>query len=98
LVDSFKERNNLKNYKQHGKAASANSDAIIKERWHIQALIKERGYQLKDIFNMDETGLFYRYYFIFFSQSQTLTFIIDCLPIEVWLTRNIQESRVVKSD
>jgi Tc5 transposase DNA-binding domain len=95
---SFKERNNLKNYKQHGEAAFANSDAIIKERQHIQALIKEQGYQLKDIFNMDETGLFYGYYFIFFSQSQTLTFIIDCLLIEVWLTRNIQGSRVMKSD
>ena len=36
---------------------------ILKVRYTIyyKQLITEHGYQLKDIFNMDETGLFYGY-------------------------------------
>ena len=59
----FKERNGLKEMKQHGEAASANAlaDTVEQERKRIQELIKRYGYRLHDIFNMDETGLFYGY-------------------------------------
>lgn len=40
-------------------AASANPEVVKTEQLRIQELIKESGYQLRDIFNMDETGLFY---------------------------------------
>jgi hypothetical protein len=55
----FKERNGLKQLKRHGEAASANSERVVLERQRLQGLIQENGYRLKDIFNMDETGLFY---------------------------------------
>jgi cupin superfamily acireductone dioxygenase involved in methionine salvage len=47
--------------KRHGEAASANADTVEQERKRIQELIKKYGYRLRDIFNMDETGLFYGY-------------------------------------
>jgi hypothetical protein len=31
------------------------------ERERVIAILKDLGYSLKDTFNMDETGLFYRY-------------------------------------
>ena len=57
----FKERNGLKETKWHGEAASADADTVDAERKRIQELIQKYGYQLHDIFNMDETGLFYKY-------------------------------------
>ena len=45
--------------KCHGEAASACPEAIEKEQNQIQNIIKESGLAAKDVFNMDETGLFY---------------------------------------
>lgn len=55
----FKERNNLRQLKQHGEAASANIESVEEERQLIQKIIKEGQYSLRDLHNMDETGLFY---------------------------------------
>lgn len=49
----------LKQLKRHGEAGSANPETIACERRRLQALIEKYGYGLKDLFNMDETGLFY---------------------------------------
>ena len=57
----FKDRNGLKEMKRHGEAASSAADTVEKERKRVQDLIKEADYQLRDIYNMDETGLFYGY-------------------------------------
>ena len=57
----FKERNNLMQRKRHGEAASASVDTVELERKRVQELIRDSGYELRDIFNMDETGLFYGY-------------------------------------
>jgi cupin superfamily acireductone dioxygenase involved in methionine salvage len=51
----------LKEIRRHGKAGSSNAETVEKERRWIQELIKKYGYELRDIFNMDETGLFYGY-------------------------------------
>ena len=51
----------MKELKRHGEAASANAETVKKERERIQDLIAKYGYELRDIFNMDETGLFYAY-------------------------------------
>ncbi|KAF8168424.1 hypothetical protein B0H34DRAFT_670593 [Crassisporium funariophilum] len=58
-LTQFKTRNGLKEVRQHGKAALANADTVEKERKQTQELIKKYGYGLRDIFNMDETGLFH---------------------------------------
>jgi hypothetical protein len=60
-LGKFKTRNGLREFKRHGDAASSDAETIEAERKHIQELIKEYGYKLQDIFNMDETGLFYGY-------------------------------------
>jgi hypothetical protein len=58
---AFKEQNNLVQWKQHGEVASASVNTVELERKQIQELIRDSGYELWDIFNMDETGLFYGY-------------------------------------
>jgi hypothetical protein len=55
----FKARNGLKQFKWHGEAASASMDTVEQERSWIQEVIMNYGLGLQDIFNIDETGLFY---------------------------------------
>ena len=58
-LEKFKKRNKLKEFKRHGEAASADPHAVDRERTRLRELLKKYGYPLRDIFNMDETGLFY---------------------------------------
>ena len=71
----FKERNGLKEWKRHGEASSSNAKTVEEERKQVQKIIQEQGYGLKDIYNMDETGLFYghapRYLLLAFKLIQT---------------------------
>ena len=63
-LSRFKGRFGLKQLKRHGEAASVEQDTVEDERKRVQAVIKEfmgLGYTLRDVFNMDETGLFYGY-------------------------------------
>ena len=58
----FKQRQKLKLVHFHGEAASATAEAVKAERSRIAALITtfcEEGYSFNDIYNMDETALFY---------------------------------------
>lgn len=55
----FKRRCGLKEYRHHGEAGSTNPETVAVERERIRDIIQEGKYELKDIFNMDETGLFY---------------------------------------
>jgi hypothetical protein len=57
----FKARNGMREFKRHGEAASADPEEIGKERERVKVVITKYGYPLRDIFNMDETGLFYAY-------------------------------------
>lgn len=58
-LECFKDRNGLKEMRRHGEAGSARAETVERERKRIQELIKKYGYELRNIFNMDETGLFY---------------------------------------
>ncbi|CAG8464699.1 2157_t:CDS:2 [Gigaspora rosea] len=55
----FKKRNNIMHRTKHGEEASADHIAITFAIPQLRELLE--GYELKDIYNMDETGLFYRY-------------------------------------
>jgi hypothetical protein len=55
----MKHRMGIKEYKSHGEAGSADPKDVETEQRRIQELIEKSGYRFKDIFNMDETGLFY---------------------------------------
>ena len=43
--------------KRYGEAASAKERVVLGERKRLEGVAK--GYPLRDIYNMDETGLFY---------------------------------------
>lgn len=58
-LDRFKARNGMREYKRHGEAASADPEAVQKEKERMKGVIAKYGYQPRNIFNMDETGLFY---------------------------------------
>ena len=63
-LSRFKERFGLKQFKRHGEAGSVEETTIEDERKRIREVIKEfmaLGHTLRDVFNMDETGLFYGY-------------------------------------
>jgi Tc5 transposase DNA-binding domain len=79
-LGQFKERNGLRQMKQHGEAASANAETIENERKQVQELIRKYGYQLQDIFNMHETGHFYRYTPISSLQSLPLMLAHRMIP------------------
>ena len=96
-LTKFKARHNLKNRKRHGEAASADPEAVEQDRQRLRNLITKYGYKLCDIFNMDETGLFYAYV-PFFIMSSLLTCSTVFLLIGDYQIRNNQESRVTKSD
>ena len=93
----FKTRHNLKNRKRHGEAASSNPEAVKQDQQRLQNLIAQHGYWLCDIFNMDETGLFYAYV-PFCIMISLLTFHIVFLRIGDYQIRDNQESRVTKSN
>jgi Tc5 transposase DNA-binding domain len=58
-LTAFKKRCGLKEFRRHGEAASSDPAHVEKERAQICELLVNYRYRLKDIFNMDETGLFY---------------------------------------
>jgi hypothetical protein len=55
----FKIRLGLKEYKYHGEAGSADLGDVEREQQRIWQFVAEHGYAHRDIFNMDEMGLFY---------------------------------------
>ena len=58
-VQNFKKRYNIKGYICHGEDASANvSEEVFKKIEDIITLVSQ--YRSCDVFNMDETSLFYR--------------------------------------
>ena len=55
----YKNRMGLKQMKHHGEAGSVKPEVVEQERLQIQELIQQSGFTPQDVFNMDETGLFY---------------------------------------
>src|SRR6185369_15960584 len=58
-LSKFKKRHNITQIVKHGEDASADNNAIIIAIPQLREILKE--YDLKDIFNMDKTGLFFWY-------------------------------------
>jgi hypothetical protein len=55
----FKKRHGLRQITKHGEDASVDNAVVTSVIFELQEILEE--YDLKDIYNMDETGLFYRY-------------------------------------
>jgi hypothetical protein len=56
-LEGFKKRHNIKEYAKRGEANSAPLEDLPKFRLELQEIIKQ--YQLSDVFNCDETALFW---------------------------------------
>ncbi|KAI0994891.1 hypothetical protein K3495_g13288 [Podosphaera aphanis] len=57
-LQSFCTRHHLKMHRQRGESGSVNTELVEQELPALKALLS--GYASRDIFNVDETGLFYR--------------------------------------
>jgi hypothetical protein len=57
-LEGFKSRNGIYKRKQYSEAALANMDKAEDRMVELQVIIKP--YSLKDVYNMDETGLFWK--------------------------------------
>ncbi|KIK75217.1 hypothetical protein PAXRUDRAFT_173446 [Paxillus rubicundulus Ve08.2h10] len=55
----YKTRTGLKEMRRHGEAASVAAETVNKEQQRVQELIKKHQYRPCDIFNADESSLFY---------------------------------------
>ena len=56
-LHAFKERNGLKRYCSHGESGDAEMEGIEEKLKDIRSKIAE--YNAEDVYNFDETGLFY---------------------------------------
>jgi hypothetical protein len=59
-LDRFKKRYNIKEYKQHGEGASAEVNTPLAIQQMNNLRLECSNYHPRDIFNMDETGLFWK--------------------------------------
>lgn len=57
-LEKFKRRNNIRKFMLHGEASSAPLASLPEARTRLQAIIS--GYDLDDVYNVDETALFFR--------------------------------------
>uniref|UniRef100_A0A8C5WFA2 HTH CENPB-type domain-containing protein n=1 Tax=Leptobrachium leishanense TaxID=445787 RepID=A0A8C5WFA2_9ANUR len=58
--DRFQKRFNIKSVSLHGEAASADTEAAQKYPETFRHMIEEKGYKPEQVFNMEETGLFWK--------------------------------------
>lgn len=58
--DNFKKRQNLHAVSRHGESGSADVEAASKFKEEFAKFILEEGYRPEQVFNADETGLFYK--------------------------------------
>ncbi|GFY38622.1 tigger transposable element-derived protein 1 [Trichonephila inaurata madagascariensis] len=56
----FKRRSRIKHVLMHGESASADKEAAANLWLNFQEFIETEGYRLQQIFNCDETGLFWK--------------------------------------
>jgi hypothetical protein len=59
-LDRFKRRYNIKEYRQHGEGASAEVNTLLAIQQINDLRLEYSNYHPCDIFNMDETGLFWK--------------------------------------
>ena len=73
----FKARHNIKLQHSKGESGSADLEGVDIARTLVGQIITELGYQLDNIYNMDETGLYYRA-----KPSKTLAVGKFCTPMQ----------------
>jgi hypothetical protein len=59
-LHKFKQRHNIQSYCMHGEAGSADEQGVNIARVAVPQIIEEGGYSPDDVYNCDESGLYYR--------------------------------------
>lgn len=59
-LHGFKTRHNIRSKGLHGEAADADPQGVPHSQHSLPALITQLGYKKEDVFNFDETGLFFK--------------------------------------
>ena len=59
-IDNFQKRHNLRHLKVKGEKLSANPEICLTFSSALTSFIEENHYELKNVYNADETGLMYR--------------------------------------
>lgn len=83
----FKKRHSIKLQRPHGESGAADLEGVDVARIVIGQIITELGFKLEDVYNMDETGLYYRA-----KPSKTLAAGEPCAKDFVWLFRSTKSS------
>jgi hypothetical protein len=99
-LEKFKKRNKIRYEKLQGEAASADQTAIVTA---LPVLLEKcTNYPLEQIYNMDETGLFYRYeFFTLYLNTIFLHWVLctflDWNQINPWQHNVLLDARKTKS-
>lgn len=92
----FKQRHGLGQVKKHGEDASVDDAVVAAAIPQLKELLKE--YDLRDIYNMDETGLFYRYHKLdcirYYLTLLTSFFLVSNL-IQLWRLNVLKEKKKI---
>jgi hypothetical protein len=59
-LEGFKKRHNIGSKGLHGEAAAADQQGVSHSQRNLPKLISDLGYEKEDVFNFDETGLYYK--------------------------------------
>jgi hypothetical protein len=59
-LHNFKRRDGIKSFVMHGEAGSANQEGVNLARSNLLELLREGGYEAEDVYNQDESGVFWR--------------------------------------
>lgn len=72
-LEGFKSRHCIRSKVLHGEAAAADQEGVSLSQRNLPALISEGGYAKEDVYNFDETGLFYKA-----EPKRTLVRVVRC--------------------
>ena len=84
-LESFKERHGIKSFRRFGESGSVDMTLIEKSLPDIRETLDK--YEWKDIYNMDETGLFYRLQVSWYKWSCLQHFVTLCASLNLFTGR-----------
>ena len=84
-LESFKERHGIKSFRRFGESGSVDMTLIEKSLPDIRETLDK--YEWKDIYNMDETGLFYRLQVSWYKWSCLQHFVTLCASVNLFTGR-----------
>ena len=84
-LESFKDRHGIKSFRRFGESGSVDMTLIEKSLPDIRETLDK--YEWKDIYNIDETGLFYRLQVSWYKLSCLQHFVTLCASVNLFTGR-----------